>query len=107
MYLGELADLLAKHGHDVVSHHSVNCCCTEVFKVNYQPLHTNDYEETGVKVARTIIRPAEYDFGFNFTVFGGDCWKGVSIAKIFSVNLGEILENACRCELFVNPSIYL
>ncbi|KAI6171606.1 UDP-glucuronosyltransferase [Aphelenchoides bicaudatus] len=84
LYMGKLADLLAKNGHDVV---------------NYQPVHTLEFNDTGTTIARTIVRDADYEIEFNFTKIGGQAWKGMSIVQMFRMNIGAMMERACRKQL--------
>jgi hypothetical protein len=69
--------------------------------VNYQAVHTQEYNDTGVRLARTIVREFDHiNTDFNVTQIGGEAWKGISIMRMFTLNIGAVMERGCRREFF-------
>ncbi|KAI6196064.1 Glucuronosyltransferase [Aphelenchoides besseyi] len=64
IYMGKLADELAKAGHEVI---------------NYQPIVTKDFNETGVKYARTITRELSYENDFDQRFMHEFIWSNETI----------------------------
>ncbi|KAI6171774.1 Glucuronosyltransferase [Aphelenchoides besseyi] len=64
IYMGKLADELAKAGHEVV---------------NYQPILTKEFNETGVKYARTITRELSYENDFDQRFMHEFVWSNETV----------------------------
>ncbi|KAI6178999.1 UDP-glucuronosyltransferase [Aphelenchoides besseyi] len=84
IYMGKLADELAKAGHEVV---------------NYQPILTKEFNETGVKYARTITRELSYENDFDQRFMHEFVWSNETVQDWIKALRHGVLDNLEQYQL--------
>ncbi|KAI6184872.1 UDP-glucuronosyltransferase [Aphelenchoides bicaudatus] len=88
-FTGHLGDILVEQGHEVI---------------NYQPVNTEKFNQTGVRLAKILIREADYPLMLDQRFFAQQLWTAQlgGIINSYVVRMTQRLGNAfatyCKCE---------
>lgn len=98
VYMGKLADILVKTGHDVVS---IFIWINPLFiSINYQPLHTTSYNESDINVAKNIYWHPKPENHIEINDVEDDAWKEMSFwSTINRMNVIDKIKNSCEGKL--------
>ncbi|KAI6196346.1 hypothetical protein M3Y94_01098100 [Aphelenchoides besseyi] len=86
-YVGKLADILAdKGGHEIIT---------------YQPINNRQFNNTGTKRSKMIVREPDYPLDIDVAQFGSGMWTRKPFLEFLSIidKRAEFFANACRHQL--------